>query len=222
MPKRISATVEEYLETIYRLQERSGVARTSDLVVMLEVAPGTVTNTIDRLERDLLVIHKPYKGVQLTDRGRKIAISVIRRHRLLECLLADFLGVEWEKSHEIACSLEHWISEDIAKKIERVLNYPKTCPHGNPIPTELGEIIEEGAYPLTMSKVGEKVIIAKIIEEKPEFLRYFSKLGIRPKKQIEIVDKGPLNDPIAIKIDGKVQALNRKVASSIMIRRIQI
>lgn len=220
--RKISNVVEEYLETIFRLQERSGIARTSDLVAMLGVAPGTVTNTIERLERELLITHEPYRGVQLTDRGREIALSVIRRHRLLECLLTDLLEVEWEKSHEIACSLEHWIGEDVAKKIERILGYPKTCPHGNPIPTSLGDMHEEEASPLTSFEIGERGVVVKIIEEESEFLRYLSGLGIRPNKHIEVVEKAPLSDPITIKIDGKIRALSHRVASLIMIRKAQI
>ena len=218
LPTKISNIVEEYLEAIYRLQEHKGIAKTGDLVEMLNVAPGTVTNTIKRLEKNLLVIHEPYKGVQLTEKGRKVALDVIRRHRLLERLLTDLLDVEWDKAHDVACQLEHWISKDVTKKIERVLKNPKTCPHGNPIPTEEGEIFEEKFYPLMELEVGEEGVIAKIIDEKSNFLRYFNEVGIRPGRRIEVIDKSPMDDLIMIRVNGKISALSRNMASLIMIK----
>ena len=164
MPAKVSDIIEEHLETIYRLQERGGVARTSDIVRLMNVAPGTVTNTVERLEKELLVLHKPYKGVQLTERGRRIALSVIRRHRLLERLLTDLLNIEWDKSHAIACKLEHWINE-------------------------------------------------------AEFLQYLNKIGIKPQKNVEVVNRAPLSGPITIKIDGEIHALSRGMASLIMVRK---
>lgn len=216
---KISDIIEEYLEAVYRLQERDGVARTSDLVAMLNVAPGTVTNTVERLEKNLLVIHVPYRGVKLTEEGRKIALNVIRKHRLLECLLMDFLEIGWDKVHRIACNLEHWINGEVTRKIECVLGYPKTCPHGNPIPNESGEIVDEETYPLSKFNVGEKGIITRIIEENEEFLQYLTKIGAMPKRSITVIDKAPSGDPITIKVNDKTQALSCKTASLIMIRK---
>ena len=116
MSVKVTSATEEYLEIIYRLQEKSGVATTSDLVRSLRVAPGTVTNTIARLEKESFVIHEPYRGVRLTEKGRRIALRIIRKHRLSERLLTDLLNVEWERVHEAACKLEHSISDEIAKK----------------------------------------------------------------------------------------------------------
>lgn len=219
MPGEVSDTMEEYLEAIFRLQERYGVARTGDIVAMLKVSPGTVTNTIDKLKKSSLIVHEPYRGVQLTGEGRRIAIGVIRRHRLLERLLTDLLGIEWYKVHEIACSLEHWVNDHIINKIERILGFPRTCPHGNPIPTENNEIFSEEAQSLMEVNVGERVVIARIDEEEFNLLRYLDRIGIRPEKSIEVIDKTPLNDLILIRLEGKIHPLSREVASSIMIRR---
>lgn len=128
MAKEVTAATKKYLEGIYRLQEKNGVARTGDIVKLLKVAPGTVTNTVRRLKREGLVAHEPYRGVKLTKEGRKIALRMIRRHRLSERLLTDILHVEWSKAHEAACRLEHGITDDITENLERVLGYPKTCP----------------------------------------------------------------------------------------------
>ena len=221
MTVEVTSAMEEYLEIIYKLQEKSGVATTSDLVKSLKVAPGTVTNTIARLEKESLVIHKPYRGVKLTEKGRRIALRMIRKHRLSERLLTDLLNVEWEKVHEAACKLEHSISDEIAKRIEKVLGHPKTCPHGNPIPTECGGIIEESSKPLSEFNMGEKGVIAKITDERRELLEYLNSLEVRPDKIVEIIDKAPFGGPITIRIEGKSHALSREIASLIELRKIE-
>jgi DtxR family Mn-dependent transcriptional regulator len=138
MIKKASETTEEYLECIYRLQLKNGVARTSEIVKSLGVVPGTVTNTVERLERENLVIHVPYKGVKLTDAGREIAVDTLKRHRLAERLLTDILGLEGKEVHSAACKLEHGFSDKVVRCVEKTLGYPETCPHGNLIKTGKG------------------------------------------------------------------------------------
>ncbi|RJS91291.1 metal-dependent transcriptional regulator [Candidatus Bathyarchaeota archaeon] len=217
----VTSATEEYLEIIYKLQKKNGIATTSDLVRLLKVAPGTVTNTIARLERESFVIHEPYRGVRLTEKGQRIALRTIRKHRLSERLLTDLLNVEWEKVHEAACKLEHSISDEIAKKIEKALGHPKTCPHGNPIPTECGGIIEESSEPLSKFNVGEKGVIVKITDERRELLEYLSSINVKPDRLVEIIDKAPFNGPITIKIEGKSHALSPEIASIIEARKIE-
>jgi len=166
MSKVVTTTIEEYLEGIYRLQEKSGVARTNDIVKLLKVVPRTVTNTVERLEKEGYVTHEPYKGVKLTEKGLKIALQVVRRHRLSERLLADILHVEWDKIHDAACKLVHGITDEIDKPLEKALRHPKTCPHGNPIPTKCGGILEEKSQPLSLLNEREKGIVIKITDEK--------------------------------------------------------
>lgn len=219
MNEEVTAVIEEYLEGIYRLQEKSGVARTSDIVQLLQVVPGTVTNTVERLEREGLVTHEPYKGVKLTEKGRKIALQVIRRHRLSERLLTDILQVEWEKVHEVACELEHGIIDDIDKNLEKALGHPTTCPHGNPIPRRCGEVIEEKSQPLTDLNPQEHGIIVKIAEEKHDLLQHLATLGLMPDISIEVVEKAPFNGPITIKVNGNSHQLSRRVASIIKVKK---
>jgi len=220
MSEKVTAAIEEYLEGIYRLQERSGgAARTGDIVKLLQVAPGTVTNTVERLEKEGLVTHAPYKGVKLTKKGRKIAIDVIRRHRLSERLLTEILRVKWSEAHQIACRLEHSFTGDLVKKLEKALRHPKTCPHGNPIPTQCGGIIEEKSEPLTNLKPKEKSALVKITDEKQEILDYLNNLGLLPEALLEVVEKAPFNGPITVKINGKKQALSFELASIIYVRK---
>ncbi|KPV64610.1 MAG: manganese transport transcriptional regulator [Candidatus Bathyarchaeota archaeon BA2] len=115
----VSSEAEEYLEVIYRLEEKTGFARTMELARKLKVVPGSVTNTIEGLERRGLVTHEPYKGVKLTEKGRKIALNVLRGHRLAELLLTEILHVDWSEVHEVACKLEHVIAADIMKPLEK-------------------------------------------------------------------------------------------------------
>ena len=217
--EEISAVIEEYLECIYRLQEKSGVARTNDIVKSLGVVPGTVTNTVEWLEKEGLVAHKPYKGVKLTEKGRKIALQVIRRHRLSERLLTDILHMEWDKVHDAACKLEHSLTNEIIKPLEKALKHPKTCPHGNPIPTKCGGIIEEKSQPLIELGTGEQSTIVKITEERTDLLHYLNDLGLIPGASIEILEKAPLNGPITVKLGSTSQALSRAIASIIQVKR---
>ncbi|MDH5441742.1 MAG: metal-dependent transcriptional regulator [Candidatus Bathyarchaeota archaeon] len=220
MATTVSSVIEEYLEVIYRLQERSGVARTLELAEMLNVAPGTITNTVERLEKESLIVHEPYKGVRLTEKGRGIALRMVRKHRLSERLLTDILDVEWDKVHDAACQLEHGISDEIAKRIEKALGHPKTCPHGNPVPTECGGIIEESSLPLARLSLGEKGVIVKIADESPELLQYLETLGLKPDTFLEVVQKAPFDGPITVRVDGKDHAISRAIARLIGVREI--
>ncbi len=219
MVVKVTDVTEEYLEAIYRLQQLSGVARTSEIVKMLHVVPGTVTNTMKRLQRDGLITHKPYRGVKLTERGLRIALDVIRRHRLSERLLTDILKVEWAEAHEAACGIEHGLTEDITSNLERVLGHPTTCPHGNPIPTKSGEIIEGESKALTHLNPQEKGIIEKIEQEESDILRYLNTLNLKPGTLVKVIEKAPFNGPITIAVDGKTLALGQYITTKIRIRK---
>jgi len=217
----ISKESEEYLEAIYRLEEKRGFAKTSELASQLKVAPGSVTNTIESLERRGLVIHEPYKGVKLTKKGRKLALRVIRKHRLAERLLTDVLHLDWSGVHDAACELEHAIGKEVVKPLDKSLGHPKTCPHGNPIPSELGMVVEEKSELLTDLKPGESGIVVKITEEKRDMLQYLASLGLVPGTSVEIEEKAPFNGPIIVRARGASYALGHNVASVIWVKRSQ-
>ena len=215
----ISKESEEYLEVIYRLEEEVGFARTVELARRLKVVPGSVTNTIKNLERWGLVKREPYRGVKLTGKGRKLALRVLRRHRLAERLLTDVLGLDWSKVHDAACKLEHAFSDDVIKPLEKALGHPKTCPHGNPIPTKCGGIFEEKSVPLTNLNSQEEGTVVKIMDEESDLLQHLAALGLTPGKSIKIVEKTPLNDLVTVKVDGTNHALSRKVASIVEVKK---
>jgi len=219
MRKGISHASEEYLEVIYGLEEKKGVAKTSDLAKQLNVALGAITNTIERLEKQGLIIHKPYRGVKLTDKGRKKALGIVRKHRLSERLLTDILHIDWSKAHELACKLEHSITKEVTDPLEGILGHPKTCPHGNPIPTEAGVITEEESVPLASLKPGERGNIVKISEERRDMLQYLATLGLMPGTLVEVGEKAPLKGPLLLKVAGTNYALGYEVASIIRVKK---
>jgi len=218
--EEVSATIEEYLEAIYRLQERNGSAKTTELAKLLNVALGTITNTVESMEKQNLIVHEPYKGVKLTDKGRKIALDVVRRHRLSERLLTDVLRLEWSKAHDAACKLEHiFADKELSRPLEKALRNPKTCPHGNPIPSASGRLAEEKSELLSNLSQGEEGVIMKITDERQDMLQYLATLGLVPGASVSIEEKAPFNGPIMVKVMGASYALGRNVASVIWVKK---
>jgi len=215
----LSNQAEEYLEAIYRLQRKGGFARTMELAKNLKVVPGSVTNTIENLKRKGLVTHKPYKGVKLTENGRKIASSVLRRHRLAERLLTDILHLDWSEVHDPACKLEHALSPEILKPLEKALGHPKRCPHGNPIPTNCGGIFEEETMALTELNTKMSGVIVKITEEKTETLQQLTRLNLTPGKRVEIEKKIVPSGPLTIRVEGESCTIDHNLASIIHVKK---
>jgi len=215
----VSSEAEEYLEAIYRLEKKTGFAKTMELASQLKVVPGSVTNTVEGLERRGLVIHEPYRGVKLTEKGRKLALNVLRRHRLAERLLTDILHLDWSKAHDAACKLEHAIAADIIKPLEKALGHPKTCPHGNPIPTACGGVIEEKSEPLVNLSPEESGVIVKITEEEPRILQRLSALGLMPGVSVEVEQKAPFGGPVTIRVGETSHTLDHRVVSVINVRK---
>jgi len=215
----LSHEAEEYIEAIYKLQKRSGVARTKELAKELNVVPGSITNTIAHLEKHGLVEHTPYKGVRLTAEGEKLALNVIRRHRLAERLLTDLLEADWSIVHETACRLEHALTEDVLSLLERRLGYPKFCPHGNPIPRENGEVNDVECYPLTSMAANQTCIVIKLLDEKRETLLSLASKGIKPNVPIHIVKAE--EDSLVLCVAGEEWTINRKEAESIWVKAVE-
>lgn len=214
-----SETVEMYLQTIYRLKDTYGSARTSAMAVALDVSMGAVTNTLASLEKQGLVQRKPYRGVQLTPRGQAVALNVLRRHRLAERLLTEILGISWSEVHEPACRLEHAMTDDVVEALEKLLKNPKKCPHGNPIPTSAGKVMEAKLDPLDRLKPAERGILEKIVGEKADLLRYLASLGLVPGVSVRVEEKAPFDGPIIVNVRGSRYALGQQVASLIRVRR---
>lgn len=219
MTDEVTSQTEEFLESIYRLQERDGAARTNELVKMLNIVPGTVTNTVERLERKGLIRHEAYRGVKLTDEGRIIALRVLRRHRLSERLLSDVLKMRWDRVHEAACQLEHGVTEEVADSIEKILDQPMTCPHGNPIPTLKGEITGEETMPLGSIGRNEEAVVSSFAEESPRTLERILGLGLKPQTRVKILDVDLRKKVLFIQTDGAKKSVPLSLASVIKVRK---
>lgn len=216
MTTELSHEAEEYIEAIYKLQKKGGVAKTKDLAGALNVVPGSITNTIMHLEKHGLVEHKPYRGVKLTTEGEKLALNVIRRHRLAERLLTDLLDAEWSDVHESACKLEHALTENVLLLLEKRLGHPKFCPHGNPIPTAEGEVSDVECCPLTDAALNMTGIIVKIVDEKKGTLLSLESKGIKPNVPFHIVKRK--KKKIVLCVAGKEHTLNQAEAASLWIK----
>ena len=214
----VTKQAEEYLEAIYRFESKVGFARTMALSRELGVVPGSITNTIENLERKGFVIHEPYKGVKLTDNGRKIASSILRRHRLAERLLTDILHLDWSEVHDPACKLEHAISPELIKPLEKALGHPKRCPHGNPIPKNCGGVIEEETVAITELDTKTSGVIMKITEEKTETLQQLTKLKLTPGERVQIENVVPKGS-VTIRVRNESCTIDHTMASIIYVKK---
>jgi len=213
----LSQEAEEYIETIYKLQKRNGIAKTKELAETLHVVPGSITNTIEHLESHSFVVHEPYRGVKLTKEGEKIALTIIRKHRLAERLLTDVLKVEWSSVHEDACKLEHALTKNLANLLDERLGHPKFCPHGNPIPTESGVIEEEPCIALTEANLNETYIVDRIIDEEHVNLQLLAEENIKPEATLQVVKRKA--NQVFLRVGKKECRLGSGLAENVLLRK---
>jgi len=211
-----SETVEEYLETIFKLAEKADV-RPGMLATELGVAAPTVTATLRRLESHGLVTRTDDGGVVLTDGGRRTAIDIIRRHRIAERFLVDSLGLPWDEVHEEACRLEHALSPRVLEALEAFLKGPHSCPHGHPIPAADGTVAELTGDPLAVCAVGDDTTIVRIDDEDADLLGYLSSLGMLPGEHVRICEFAPFSGPLLVEVGASRYAIGRDVASKIVV-----
>ncbi|MHA1506635.1 MAG: metal-dependent transcriptional regulator [Candidatus Asgardarchaeia archaeon] len=184
-------TIENYLKAIYTLTVELGkkYAKTSEISNLLNLTPPSVTGTLKKLSEHNLVKYIPRYGVTLTEKGKKIAIKMIRKHRLAEKFLVDMIGLSWEKVNDIAHKMEHIMDDEFEEKLIKILNKPKVCPHGSPIPYEDEEITYLPKETLSEGKEKEKYKVVRIFDNNSEMLSVLTNFGIRPGKEIELVKK---------------------------------
>jgi len=210
-----SATLEEYLETIYKLG-RQGTVRPGQIADALGVSAPTVTATLGRLS-DRGLVERPDGGVELTLEGRQAALDIVRRHRLAERFLVDALGLPWDEVHDEACQLEHALSPRVQQALEAFLENPSVCPHGHPIPNADGEIAALEGAPLCESGAGDVVEIVRIEDEGEDLLSYLASLGMFPGTPVRVCDIAPFKGPLLIEVGDSRYALGRDVAGKIVV-----
>jgi DtxR family transcriptional regulator, Mn-dependent transcriptional regulator len=221
MTKR-SETVEEYLEAIYKLSrdDAEGGATVSLLAAALDVSPPSASQMLGRLRAAGLVEEGNGRGVVLTAQGAREAASLVRRHRLSERFLTEYLDVPWDEVHAEACRFEHAISPEVEARLAAQLGYPRTCPHGHVIPDEDGACVEEPLRPLAELEPGEGGTIARISDEQPELLRYLASLDLLPETSLVVENVAPFGGPLLVRLGDTQYALGREVAGKILVRQL--
>jgi DtxR family Mn-dependent transcriptional regulator len=213
--------VEDYLKAIYDLSRAGGSVTTSAIAARLMVAAGTVTGMVKKLAALKLVTHEHYRGVILTEAGRKIALEVIRHHRLIEKYLHEAMGVPWDQVHVEAEKWEHVLSEEMEERMAEILGDPTTDPHGSPIPTRDLKLTERDHAPLCDLVAGQKATVAEVGDHDPAMLRYFADLGLFPETEFEVVDVAPFEGPLTLLVEGKERSIGRSAAEHIFVTEVE-
>lgn len=216
---KVTPAMEDYLKAIYTLQQDNAGVTTSMLGERLGgIKPGSVTGMLKKLHELNLVTYTPYQGVRLSDAGEKIALEVIRHHRLIELYLVEALGYSWDEVHEEAEKLEHYISAKFAARIAALLGQPVFDPHGDPIPTI------EGVVPgladtscLADMQVGEEARIVRVCEQDDSRLRYIGELGLLPGVLVRVTASAPFDGPLSVQVGEDECTLDRRLARKILV-----
>jgi len=210
-----TATLEEYLEAIYKISD-SGVTRPTKIATAMGVSGPTVTATLKRLESRGFITRSGGK-VSLSAQGEALALDIIRRHRISERFLVDVLGMSWDEAHEDACRLEHALSPRVLERLERFLDNPDSCPHGHPIPTAEGQVNLADVTLLGDHGPGASLLISRVLEEDEAMLAYLGSMKMYPGNRVVVRAVEPFCGPITIEVDGAVHAIGREVANSVFV-----
>jgi DtxR family Mn-dependent transcriptional regulator len=213
MPAPLSQAIEDYLKAIYTLAQQDRPVTTTGLAQHLGFAPASVTNMVKRLARLRLVRHTPYHGVALTEAGEKVALEVIRHHRLLELYLRRHLGVSLDRVHGEADRLEHVLSEDVEERIAVALGEPVVDPHGDPIPTREGAVAPTTTHLLSAAAPGQRGLIARVSDRDATVLRDLEAAGLLPGATIEVLSVGPR--AVEVRVEGKRHRVSPALAEAI-------
>jgi DtxR family transcriptional regulator, Mn-dependent transcriptional regulator len=209
----VSNAVQDYAKAIWSLGQRDDMpVSTSALAERLDVSPASASAMVKRLEAMGLVEREPYHGVQLTRAGERVALEVLRHHRLLELYLAEALGMSWDRVHEEAEVLEHAISPELSELIATKLGNPTHDPHGDPIPTAEGEIDEQPTRSLADLAPGDRGRFTRVSDSNPDMLRYLSERGIAPGDEVELTGREPFGGPLTVRAKGREHALGEQLA----------
>ena len=217
----LTQAAEDYLKSIYKLQEKGGKVSTGVLAEHLDVKPASATGMIKKLNSMNLVSHQRYQGVTLTDAGKAIALEIIRHHRLLELYLFKALGVPWDGVHEEAEKLEHVISEDVEARMDVFLGYPTSDPHGSPIPDKNGFVPDAASIPMTELQNGQSCVVAEVSDNDSALLRHLGSFNLYPGTAFRVMEVAPFEGPFTIDIAGQQVVIGREVAKNIFVNDVQ-
>lgn len=223
-PHRVSHTgsseaVENYVKAIYSLQNKTGgdPVSTNDLAARMSVTPASASGMVRKLTELELVAHTPYRGVHLTAEGERLALEVLRHHRLLELYLAQQLDVPWDRVHEEAEALEHVLSEDLEVRIAAKLGNPTIDPHGDPIPDPNLVIDEQPTQSMNSLEAGARGRFVRVSDSDPDMLRYLDERGVRLGDDFEVLDRQPFEGPLTVRFGEDLHVLGGALAQAMRV-----
>lgn len=212
-----SRSVQDYLKALYKLQQGDAPVATNALAERLQLAPASVTAMVKKLAEAGLVDHVPYQGTRLTEQGRREALRMVRRHRIIEQFLQQVLGYAWDEVDEEAEVLEHAVSDRLVERMWQVLGQPSHDPHGSPIPTVEGELPEDRTHALTEAPMGTPLVVRRIQERSPDELRYLQSLGLAPGVTVTVTAQAPFDGPLTLQVAGSTVTLDARMAAAIRV-----
>jgi len=214
-----SPSIEDYVKTIYKLEQRDGCppVSTGEVAQAMDVSPASASNMIKRLDELDFLSYEAYEGATLTEHGRTLALEVLRHHRLLELYLKEEMGFSWDEIHEEAEILEHHISERFEDRLEEMLGHPTRDPHGHPIPARDGSVDDLPSRSLADLKEGDAAYIDHIADESGELLDLLEQRGLLPGASVGVVDKRPLDGLLVVAVDGAEQLIGEPVARKLVV-----
>jgi len=213
----LTAAHEDYLKAIYMLNKREPKVTNSLLAKHLKVTPTSATNMVKKLGELDLVEHERYQGMALTAAGERVALEVLRHHRLLELYLHEKLNLSWDQVHIEAEKLEHVISEELEDAIAAALGHPTIDPHGDPIPTKDGYVEQLPGIPLSSAELGNGYQLVRVMIQDKEWLDYLTEIGLSLSSQLNLVERAPFDGPLLIEVGGKNHALSPDVAKLLIV-----
>lgn len=221
MSKELSTSIQDYLKQIYDLTITGGKATTSQLAQVLGISAASVTNMLQKLSKTdpPYVTYTKHQGVELTEDGRRIALKIVRRHRLIEHYLVNKLGYAWDEVHQEAEVLEHVMSPMLEKRIDAALGHPEFDPHGDPIPDADLNIRESQYISLSEMNIGDTGLVTRVPHQDSQILRYLGKSGLQPGTRIKLVARTPYDQTMQIKIEetGELVVIGPKLGDQIML-----
>ncbi|HEY1681494.1 MAG TPA: metal-dependent transcriptional regulator [Candidatus Tumulicola sp.] len=210
-------SVEEYLESIYRLEFEGPGVTTSGLASAMGVTPASASGMLKKLDKEGYVAYVARGEVKLTRKGLEVGVRILRRHRLAERLLTDVLGMSWDEVNAEACMLEHAISQRVEDKLVELLGDPQACPHGHPIPSrDLSEPVRTGV-PLAQIEAGRDAVVSGVTDGVPEILRYLGEVGLCPGAQVRVLEKAPLGGPVTVEVGDVRHAISLELARMVVV-----
>jgi DtxR family transcriptional regulator, Mn-dependent transcriptional regulator len=223
----LSPTTREYLAQIYRLSDRVGgdsaeaYVSTSALADLLDVSAPAVNRMVTKLREMGLLLHEPYRGISLTEQGEREALKELRRHRIAEAFLVKVMGFQWHEVHEEADRMSRALGEVVAERMAQMAGYPQFCPHGEPIPSADGTLVELDDMLLSDVKTEQDLEITRVRTRESDRLQYLAALGLLPGTHIQLLHAAPFHGPLQLKVGSEYRIIGHNLAELIRVKQIE-